>query len=209
MLEQARQLLKAFDNQEEKWHQPFPMGVFGTLRLGCGNHYLMGNEQGKPPPQVEQFRYDRPPYQSHHKAFMPHFVAVGLSIHHNPGSSAVFEVFTYTPEDWSDMIGSVDSLEGFHPTSTQGYSYSYHRTLTWLHILPDDFESPHYEGTGLWGRGPRDLEIPKETWDQYERVPCWVYSSLHDNGLSRGLSDTPIIWCGDEVVVVEDAEDFL
>ena len=46
MLEQALKLLQNFTDEKDKWNIPFPMGVFGTLRLGCSNNYLMGIKEG-------------------------------------------------------------------------------------------------------------------------------------------------------------------
>jgi len=188
MLDQANQLLEAFQGQDDQWNQPFPMGVFGTLRKGCCNDALMGGDH-------MALRLHPPEYHSHHRAFMPHFVASGLSIYHSPASSAVFEVFTYTPENWAKMIHSVDCLEGFHPDRDRDHDWGYQRTLAWLHILPDDYDSPFW-ADDVWGSGERDLKIPVEEWSQYARVPCWVYSSMRQNRLSQELEDSPIIWCG-------------
>jgi len=186
LLTEAVKSLESFFEQDDRWFQPFPMGVFGTLRLGCCNQRLMGAPEHKP----SRFGLH---YSSHHRAFMPHFSASGLSIHHSPESSAVFEVFTYIPDQWRKMIGPVDGLEGFRPG--RDVDWGYQRTLAWLHILPEDFEHDLYD-VDPWGRGERDLGIPKETWDQFPRVPCWVYSSVRQNGQSSELDDSPIIWYG-------------
>lgn len=171
-------------DDEAKWSCPLPIGVFGTLRMHQGNNYLM-TAGGK--------------YLSHHKAFLPHYVAHGLSISFQKGASAVFEVFTYSPEVWKKMIGPVDRLEGFSPH--RHYSdYGYHRTLVKMRLLPDDFKSPFYDGPRdslLWGK-ERNLKIPMKDWDQYEECPAWVYSSRRQNSLCKETlgDNSPIIWDG-------------
>ena len=169
-----------------RWMVPFPMGVFGTLRKGWGNTRLMGFHNGP---------YE---YISHHKAFLPHFVAVGLAIHHEEGASAVFEVFTYDPENWTAMIPRVDSLEGFSPRLSHTRRSWYHRTLVSLRVLPDEFEHEEFCGRGSGGgwRDKRTLDIPMDDWDKYPVLPCWVYSSVEENTASKKSSDTPIIWDG-------------
>ena len=109
-------------------------------------------------------------------------------------------MFTYTPENWAKMIPGVDRLEGFSPrrllesSGDRWYKHGYFRTLAWLRMLPADYESPFYDGRSHWSDGPRDLQIPEEKWEDYPKVPCWVYSSLHENELNWKLSDTPLIW---------------
>lgn len=197
-LQAAVDRYKVFGESKNQWSEPFPMGVFGTLRLGHGNSGLMGPAvDGSVQPESGRWvtYADRPPFQSHHKAFMPNFSADGLRIYNSLGSSAVFEVFTYEPNHWDGMIGSVDRLEGFDPGADK-YRSGYFRTLVWLHILPDDYESEFYTSE-LWERRPRDLQIPQEQWKDYPRVPCWVYSSIHENELSlKNDKDSPILWCG-------------
>lgn len=194
-LQAAVDRYKVFGDSKNQWSEPFPIGVFGTLRMGYGNSGLMGPAaDGSVQPESRAWATyaERPPFQSHHKAFMPNFSAQGLSIYHSPGSSAVFEVFTYEPDNWSGMIGPVDRLEGFNPGADK-YRSGYFRTLVWLHILPDDYQHEFYDGE-RWG-GPRDLQIPQEQWKDYPRVPCWVYSSIHENELSlKNDKDSPILW---------------
>ena len=179
MFENSRQMLEEFNKTEAKFSFPFAMGVFGTLRKSGGNTRLMGK------------------YTSHHKAFMPHFSASGLTISFAPGMAAVFEIFTYTPENWKRMISSVDRLEGFIPNDEQRGWYWYWRTLVYLHLLPDDFKSPFYE-SGFCYSEERVLPIPQEEWKTYPRVPCWVYSSFVENYAcaQQKLEDSPLIWVG-------------
>ena len=176
MLDAANKLLESFDALEDKWSAPFPMGVFGTLRGTCGNSHLMRG------------------FHSHHKAFMPHFYAANLSIHYKANSSAVFEIFTYTPEVWDKNINSIDMLESFRPGIPK-YKRGYWRTLTWLHVLPKDYDSVFFKEP--WPGDPRDLQISPKDWNKYPRVPCWVYSSQQDNELSKESPDSPIIWSGE------------
>lgn len=187
----TEELMRQFNESSFKWNVPFPMAVFGTLRAGWGNHYLMGTKDG-----------ERPRFKSHHKAFLPHFVATGLSIKYSPDSSAVCEVYTYDAENWARMIPNVDGLEGFRPGRERHYSGGYHRTLMNLHILPDDFQSPFYENERGYGRGwgsVRDLQIPKTEWGNYPKVPCWIYSSVYQNQECLIESDTPFIWDGTKI----------
>jgi hypothetical protein len=164
---------------EKDFNLPFPMGVFGTLRENCGNHYLMK--------QV--------PYSAKKKAFMPNWYAQGLSIGFSKECCAPFEIYFYTPENWKKMIGRVDTLESFSPQRADSKTHGYFRTLANLHVLPDDFEHPLFnnfntnESTQLYG--VRDLKIPKETWNDFEKVPCWVYASQSQNKACNGY---PIIW---------------
>jgi len=215
MLKAALALLKEFDQQDNKWTAPFPMGVFGTLRMGCGNDYLMGSPlEGERDPRQSNGRWwggaredNRGRYSSHHKAFMPHFVAHGLSISFAYSKAAVFEVFTYKPDEWNQMIGSVDNLEGFHPGGRR-WQGGYWRTLAYLHILPDDYQHKQFKGMGM---GDRVLPIPMEEWSKYPHVPCWVYSSIRENKACEerlGKEHSPIIWYGDDQKD-DDEEDFL
>lgn len=177
---------------DERWTVPFPMGVFGTLRQGWGNHWLMGRKKSKLVLPGEPTHC----YEAHYKAFMPHFVAQGLSIHYSPGSSAVFEVFAYDPENWQKMIPRVDRLEGFLPEDAHNKrSWGYHRTLTWMQILPADFTHDQFDTANRWG-GKRDLQIPVAEWKNYPKIPCWVYSSVAENVLSAEAKKSPVIWDG-------------
>lgn len=179
---EANQLLEVFNNQKtnlEKFSIPFPMGVFGTLREGKGNNHRMYN--GKP--------------CLHKRAFLPHFVAHGLSISFRKDSTAAFEVFFYAPNEWKKMIPGVDSLESFSPSQFKEdfkceWAWGYHRTLAWLHLLPDDYDHPIYHKE-LGGH--RDLQIPVDQWNNFEKIPCWVYSSLNQNEIAKSESEC-IIW---------------
>lgn len=175
LLAESREL-----SPELRWDLPFPMGVFGTLRKGRGNAYRM----------------ERGHIGGHFKAFMPHFIAHGLSITFKQGASAPFEIYAYTPENWKKMIPGVDALEGFSPayaTRNRQYHFGYYRTLAWLHVLPDAFSHNLFdEGRRL--DATRDLELPVDEWSQYERVPCWVYSNIHGNAASREADVDTVIW---------------
>ncbi len=190
----------------EKWNVPFPMGVFGTLRMNWGNTALMG--MPKDTRKAEDWGWDDwghrardYEYESHHKAFLPHWNAQGLRIFHAPESSGVFEIFTYTPENWKKMIAGVDRLEGFRPhveEDERDYrwrGYGYFRTLVWLHLLPDNYDNRYFSSRSY--DSPRDLKIPADKWQDYPKVPCWVYASIRENEASQKLPDSPIIWCGD------------
>lgn len=162
----------------DRWNVPFPMGVFGTLRKGHWNARRM--EAGK--------------IETHSKAFMPHFIAHGLSISFEKEASAPFEIYTYTPDEWAKMIPGVDNLEGFSPAYADEHRhYGYFRTLAWLHVLPDDFRHPLFDSTsGLSSR--RDLRIKPDEWNQYPRVPCWVYSGIRANDAARLAGVDTVIW---------------
>ena len=175
-------MLTKLDMKNTNYSAPFPIGVFGTLKLGCGNNYLMGN-----PPNSKSKSISRRgnsseySYKSHHKAFMPHFSASGLSISFDEGKAAVFEIFTYEPSQWDRMIINVDSLESFSPNRTSEYEYGYFRTLALLRVLPNDYESPFYSLERLSYGEKRILPIPEKEWTSYPICPCWVYSSKREN----------------------------
>ena len=196
MIEVANKLFETFQESKDKWNFPFNIGVFGTLRLNCGNSWRMGRGPNGENSDSWYRENKRPSYASHHKAFMPHFSASGLSIQLHKNKAAAFEVFTYTPEQWELMIGHVDSLEGFSPRAAKYKDWGYFRTLAWLHILPDDFKDILFEDP--WHHDPRVLPIPVSEWKNYPRCPCWVYSSYHQNeqSIASKLEDQPIIWYG-------------
>lgn len=182
MLQKAFDLFAKFPETTtaNRWYMPFPMGVFGTLRANQYNNHRMHKGD----------------VELHCKAFMPHFIARGLSISYHHGSSAPFEVFFYEPDQWSKMIPGVDALEGFRPddnNDTWGNRYGYYRTLAWLHLLPEDFQHILFQPKRL-GDLPqvRDIGIPQDKWEDYDRVPCWVYSSRHQNEAAN--ESGTIIW---------------
>lgn len=180
------------------WNTPFPMGVFGTLKLECGNSPLMGSSEDGAIKNESQWRRSKGvKFASHHKAFMPHFSPSGLSLTFKPGTAGVFEIFTYTPENWNLMIPSVDSLESFSPSRSRG-SFYYYRTLAWLHLLPDNFEHRFFKSDKLSYGEERILPIPEKDWEEFPRVPCWVYSSLGQNKKCEeaDLKWNPVIWYG-------------
>lgn len=173
--ELARDLLEKAQGiiPSDRWMLPFPMGVFGTLRSKqCNNR-----------------RMHRGNVISQHKAFMPHFIAKGLSISFSKGSSAPFEVFFYDNDEWQKMIPGVDSLESFSPKYAEDKIYGYYRTLAWLRLLPEDFDHKMFS-IDLWGT--RDLKMPEAEWNNYEAVPCWVYSSVTQNKAAKDHG--VIIW---------------
>lgn len=179
-IEHARLLLESLPGTPpvERWSMPFPMAVFGTLRAGFCNHHLM---------QLGRIAARR-------LAFLPHFRARQIDLVYHLGASAPFEIYFYEPTEWQMIIEPIERLEGFAPTGPR--TGSYHRTLAWLSLLPDDFRHPAYELAMLeW---ERDLEIPPATWSEHPRVPCWIYSSLAQNQRAREQPESPLIW--DEVV---------
>lgn len=183
-----------------KWDCPFPMAVFGTLRISGGNDSRMGVP-------IAEKKNNRAAYSSHHKAFLRNYVAKGLGIYYEEGASAPFEIFTYTPDEWKLMIPSVDALESFSPANVEinANSYGYHRTLAWLHVLPDDYPSGYFTVNGMWGGNrneigrygdSRDLKIPRNKWNDYKTVPCWIYNSVREIKKAEQSVDSPIIWYG-------------
>lgn len=171
-----------------RWNFPFPMGVFGTLRKGWANNYLMGG-------RVANHRLQPYRYKSHYKAFLPDFVASGLTIYYRPDASAPFEVFAYDRDQWEQMIVAVDSLEGFTPPDG---GWHYHRTLAFLRVLPANFDHPLFDPENHRARAQneRNLGIPVNDWHNYPSIPCWIYSGLAENLRALTSSRTPIIWDG-------------
>jgi hypothetical protein len=126
--------------------------------------------------------------------FLPQFVACGIELVYRQGSSAPFEIYFYDPASWQNMIGPVDLLEDFCP-GRDGRG-NYQRSLAWLYLLPDDFHHAAY-AADLYGID-RDLAIDSRSWGQFERLPCWIYSSVTQNRLAAAGPDSPLIW--DDVV---------
>ena len=176
--------VKAFlqtENNAKRFNWPFPMAVFGTLRKGQGNNRLMHG--GK--------------VEKHRLAFLPHFYAQSLSVGHKTNSTAPFEVFYYTPQEWKEMIFNVDCLESFDPASAFGNTNGgyYYRTLAWLRLLPEGYHDewfPLNERADLWGY--RDMDIDPALWNEFGRVPCWIYSNMRANKPASQEANSPIIW---------------
>lgn len=184
MLSDVGQLHKEFLSLSEhefveKYDIPFPLAVFGTLR-SCPMRQSNA-----------QRMFVREPLL-HCKAFLPHFSPSGIWLDFHKGTTGVFEVYFYTPEDWSVVIKSVDALEGFTPH----HNYGYNRTLMNVHLLPDDYKSHWFENGIRATSGPRDLEIPQEEWESYPKVPCWLYSNRESNKeCQKEVAETsPILW---------------
>ena len=160
---------------------PFPIGVFGTLRI-------IPEDQGN-----ASLMFRREP-NFHCKAFLPHFTANGLSLEYKEGASAIFEVFFYDREDWKKVIIATDHLEGFCPDD--GRPRHYQRTLVEMRLLPFNYaealfnESIHPRGwTGF--NPDRSLKIPEEEWFDYPGVPTWVYSNIETNLAVTKLCSEP------------------
>lgn len=155
---------------------PFPMGVFGTLRRGCGNHRLMHG--GK--------------FDAIKMAFLPNFVANGLWLYYSKGSAAPFEIYSYSKEEWNKMIPSVDRLEGFDPNDDRYHGYM--RTLVWMHILPENYEHDLFATNKPQLSASRDLKIAENDWNKFEKVPCWIYSNTEANQKIKEDTGYPVIW---------------
>ncbi len=181
------------EDTPERFNWPFPMAVFGTLRKHQGNNRLMHG--GK--------------VTEHRLAFLPHFYASGLSVSHEQNSTAPFEVFYYSPEEWSKMIYSVDCLESFDPVSCHGKrnrGYYYRtlawlyllpegdRTLTWLHLLPEGYQDKWFPDGRADLYNKRNMGIKPEIWKYFERVPCWIYSNMQATKEAVQEETSPIIW---------------
>ena len=172
-------LIEDFQKQKSlaRWDVPFPMGVFGTLRMGWGNNRLMRG------------------YSHMQRAFLPHFAPTGLHIDFVPGVAGMFEVYFYTPENWEKMIPSVDALEGFHPKENPK-GWFYWRTLVNLRLLPEDFPEDQYGWRETSTSTRRVLDIPMEDWEKYPQTASWVYSSIEQNKIcvKAKIDHDPIIW---------------
>lgn len=182
--ERVDEFLASKEDGISKYSWTFPMGVFGTLRERQGNNRRM--HIGK--------------VSDHRVGFLPHFYAEGLSVRFDKNSCAPFEVFYYEPEQWKKMIPGVDSLEGFSPGYYRNYDYGYFRTLVWINLLPKDTVNewfPESKAAELWHR--RDMKIDPKTWNDYEKVPAWVYSNVSSNrqltqDVIEAVDNSPLIW---------------
>jgi len=176
--------LQSLPLEQVTFDKIYPVATFGTLRWGWngqkagGNHHLMKG------------------YSAHKKAFLPHFIAESLAIHHKRNSCAPFEIFEYDEVNYNKMIPRVDALESFNPNRKQFDEYYYHRTLANLRVLPDDFNHELFNKIDLWRE--RDLDIPSSQWEQFPIMRCWIYSSIKENRLSLKYDDSPVIWMGTE-----------
>jgi len=177
-LEATRRLYAGFapTPPDDRWRMPLPLAVFGTLRAGFRNHALM--QLG--------------PVAECHRAFLPHFRARQIDLYCHPGASAPFEIYCYEPDTWATVIDPVDRLEGFVAPGSPAASY--HRSLAWLYLLPEGFAHAMFAPDML--ERDRDLGLDPTTWPTYERLPCWIYSSVQQNELARPLPDSPVIWDG-------------
>lgn len=197
LIDDANNLLEDFENlpKEERWWVPFPMGVFGTLRKGRGNHRLMGVKNNEEP--FEDWWGEKIKAKHLHwcKAFMSNHHPQGLTLHHEENSTGPFEIYFFDQDNWNKMIPRVENLEGFTPCFT--WHRGYHRTLAWLHILPDDFENDSWDRISTWDNAHRKkLQIPKEDWHKFPKVPAWVYSNCVANNKSLENNENTIIWTG-------------
>ena len=158
----------------QRWRQPLPLAVFGTLRAGQRNHHLM----------------QATPIVATRRAFLPHFRAEGIELYFHADGSAPFEIFWYDPAGWEEVLGPVEALEEFQPgIVTNGY----HRSLAWLSLLPADFDHPAF---ACELELSRDLGLAPAAWAGFERVPCWIYSNLAQNRLAQQHGAAPLIWDG-------------
>lgn len=180
-----------FEDSPKRFDWPFPMAVFGTLREHQGNNRLMHQAE------IQKVR----------AAFLPNFYCSGISCLARENGCAPFEVFYYTPEEWSKMLYRVDCLEGFDPEDCwhrrNDTRSGYYRTLAWLRLLPEGYVGEYFKvgrGCDLWGE--RDMALDPKEWDKYEKVPAWVYTSTGHNALSGKLPNSHVIW------PIPDAGDF-
>lgn len=181
----------ATEDTAQRFTWPFPMGVFGTLRKAQGNNPLM--HRGK----VERVR----------SAFLPHFIAHGLSVSAKQNGCAPFDVFYYKPEEWARMLHRVDCLESFDPDSAHGRDNRgyYYRTLAWLRLMPEGHVCkwfPEDRPANIWEE--RDMKIAPENWGKYEAVPCWVYSNMKSNNKVAAFAQPSVIWPSNGTVEMDD-----
>lgn len=145
------------------FNSPYPIAVFGTLRTipkPFSNSHLM---------------YRKEPI-AHHKGFLPHFSASGLSLHFKPKASGIVEVFFYKPEDFQELIRPVDRLESFSPFDIMPrHDWAYERILVEIKILPDDLSEINERFDNGIRYDDRDLELPTKEWMKFPSCPAWVY----------------------------------
>ena len=179
LIKQSEELLPFAKDENltrvEKLMLPFPMGVFGTLRMipkDQGNNRLML----------------RMPIALHCRGFLPHFVAKGIDLYAEENASAPIEIFFYDPQEWRKMIPLVDQLEGVYQDKT--YS-GYNRTLMFAKILPNDFAEEEFNLGIEWQE--RNLKIEPDKWEQFPSVPVWVYSNDSANADAVNFKNNPIL----------------
>ena len=163
----------------DRYDFPFPMAVFGTLRSFPENQ---GNSN-------KMYAYGEVEPLEHRKAFIPHLEPRGIWLEYRQNNSGPFELYSYSPDDWKQMIIGVDRLEGFNKYSGR---HGYLRTLMGARLLPEDYRDKVF-GRGIGG--PLGLNIQLEEFDSYPVVPCWVYSNRGANSLVK-KNDNVILWDG-------------
>ena len=175
----------AFTETEDvvhKYDTSFPIAVFGTLRK---IPRPMGNTQRM---------YEAHEPASVRKGFIEHCTFVGIKTEFKQGGSGAVEVFFHEPEQFSEVIPSIDRLEGFSPGSGRRYGYGYHRTLLRARLLPDDHSNTLFDRGINWD--DRDLGIGQSEWKEFPWVPVWMYSNRRTNESLSDIKDGPLIWEG-------------
>lgn len=165
-----QEMLKNID-----YSKPFPFAVFGTLRRGFSNHYLMNAKKAF---QV-------------YRGVLPGFITEGLWLVEKKGATCPVEIYCYEKQIWDQLIYQIDLLEGFYPCNKNLKTYvyaDYERTLADVKIIPDNYK---VEFPGLRIR-KRDLNIPVEEWSKWQSIPCWIYSNCEANH----KKPDSVIWTG-------------
>jgi hypothetical protein len=187
----------------EKYKFQFPMAVFGTLRKlpnSHGNSYLMGRHENSIKTENNERRWFRDiadhKYYCHSRGYIRNVVPAGLSLHPHKDASGVVEVFFYNKNNWNQMIGNVDGLEGFDARSLRKYNscYGYLRTLVEIHLLPKNFRSEFFDSYDSLSAS-RDLALAPQEDLCYPTIPAWIYSNLDTNRFLEKIQKT-ILWCG-------------
>lgn len=192
---------------------PFPIAVFGTLRVHHSNNHFMGIPCSGTASLFDPDHVVRdhtiqltgstrrshgpvPKYQYWTPAAIRCLSCEMLRVVYEPKSHLMTELFAYAPDQFAFCIQAVDNLESFESTCSdpRRFGSGYVRTLCWVDPLP------WAEHRNISHELSERRVWPAATTALLRRdrsIPAWVYSSAVVNSqlLHQSPETHPIIWC--------------